>query len=387
MRKKVMRVTAGIVAGALVCSFAMGCGSGGTQAENDAANDASNDVSNEETAQEPETADTLQSEDLKDIPKGNGEIVGKVSFNINEAYHQAECKWFEDYAKASGYDPIILDGAADSETMLNSVQDLISKKADAIMIQPADSANAEAVVQEAHNANVPLATFVNKAETSNPHVRLYETPSAEELGKAAAQKWQEWYPDQKIVMAIIDYPASQQVHEERAMAFANGVKSVAADAEVAVVLDGEASRDKSMSCGEDILQSHPEVNMVYGINANSVLGALAAFEAAGRGTAKDGIPQTELFVGTDGSEQEAIKIYDPESALKLTMALSPKNNAKVHLQTLIKMMNGEIDATSDYEVEVTDVVMDYWNTSIDDFQKFLEEEYFSTMDLKAELGI
>ena len=127
--------------------------------------------------------------------------------------------------------------------------------------------------------------------------------------------------------------------------------------------------------------------MVYGINANSVLGALAAFEAAGRGQAEDGIPKTELFVGTDGSEQEAIKIYDPNSSLKLTMALSPKNNAKTQIDTAIQLMNGEIDAKSDYEVEVTDVVLDYWSTPIDEFQKFLVDEYFSEMDLKQELGL
>ena len=50
-------------------------------------------------------------------------------------------------------------------------------------------------------------------------------------------------------------------------------------------------------------------------------------------------------------------------------------------------MNGEIDAKSDYEVEVTDVVLDYWNTPIDEFQKFLVDEYFSEMDLKQELGL
>lgn len=374
MRKRsVKKYLAVALTGAMLCGLITGCNEA-KKTEDDPESDKNQEIE-------------ISEEDLDGIPKGKGQIVGKVSFNINEAYHQAECQWFENYANACGYEPIILDGAADAETMINSVQDLISKDAEAIVIQPADNANAEAVVQEAQAAGVPLATFVNQADTTNPHIRLYETPSAEELGAAAAEKWMEWYPDEKIVMAIIDYPASQQVHEERALAFVDGVQSVAPDAEVAVILDGEASRDKSMSCGEDILQSHPEVNMVYGINANSVLGALAAFEAAGRGQAEDGIPKTELFVGTDGSEQEAIKIYDPDSSLKLTMALSPKNNAKVHLQTLIKMMDGEIEPTSDYEVEVTDVVMDYWSTSIDDFQAFLTDEYFSTIDLKKELGL
>ncbi len=314
-------------------------------------------------------------------------VIGKISFNINEAYHQAECNWFEFYSKEAGYEVIILDGAADAVKMLNNSQDLIARQVDGIVIQPSDTANAEAVVQEIQAAGVPVVTFVNKAKTANPHVKLYELPSAEELGRAAAAKWLEWYPNKQIIMAIIDYPASEQVHEERAIAFANGVKSVAPNAMVAIELDGKASRDHSMACGEDILQAHPEVNMVYGINANSVLGALAAFESAGRGKAINGVPTTELFVGTDGSEQEGIKIYDPESSLKLTMALSPKNNARVQFDTIVSMINGEIDLKSNYEVEVNDVVMTYWDTSIEDYEKFLKNEYFSKIDLKAELGL
>lgn len=383
MAKYWKKMLLGGLMGAAACMTLAGCSKEGAGQES-----SQQQAQVAEKDQGTEAKDTAQAGETSKPEGGSkGKIVGKVSFNINEAYHQAECTWFEKYAKEAGYEPLIIDGAADAETMLNSVQDLISKQAASIMIQPADEANAEAVVQEAQKAKVPMATFVNKAETQNPHVRLYEAPSAKELGIAAAKKWMEWYPDKKIVMAIIDYPASQQVHEERALSFAEGVQSVASDAEVAIMLDGEASRDKSMSCGEDILQSNPNVNMVYGINANSVLGALAAFESAGRGQAEDGIPKTELFVGTDGSEQEAIKIYDPNSALKLTMALSPKNNAKVQLDTLIDLMDGKVDAVSDYQVEVNDVVMDYWNTSIDDFQAFLADEYFSTMDLKKELGL
>ena len=313
--------------------------------------------------------------------------VGKVSFNLNEAYHQAECQWFEQYAKEDGYETIILDGAANAETMLNNVTDLIASGVAAIFIQPSDNSNAETVVTEAQAAGMPIATFVNPSETPSPHVVLAESYSSEELGKRAAEKWLEWYPDSKIIIAVVDYPASEQVHNDRALSFVAGVQSVQPEAEVAVMLDGEASRDKSMACGEDILQAHPEVNMVYGINANTSLGVLAAFEAAGRGKAVDGVAQTEIIVGTDGTEQEALKLYDPNSSYKLTQGLSPKNFAKVEWETTKGMIDGTIDPTSEYRVEVSDTVFDYWSTPIEEFQEFLTNEYFSEMDVKAELGL
>ena len=134
-------------------------------------------------------------------------VVGKVSFNINEAYHQAECEWFTQFAAEDGYETIVLDGAANAETMLNNVTDLIAKEVEAIFIQPSDNSNAETVVTEAQAAGMPIATFVNPSETPCPHVVLAESYSSEELGRRAAEKWLEWYPDSKIIIAVVDYGA------------------------------------------------------------------------------------------------------------------------------------------------------------------------------------
>ena len=137
-----------------------------------------------------------------------------------------------------------------------------------------------------------------------------------------------------------------------------------------------------MASAEDLIQSHPEANIIYGINADSALGALAAYEAAGRGRAKGGVPLTEIIVSTDGSEQEAVKIYDPTSALKITMALSPKNFAKAHLDMILKVINKQYAIDQAVDLKVGDVVLDYWSTPIEKFQDFLTKEYFSKVNLK-----
>src|SRR5262249_19248027 len=48
-------------------------------------------------------------------------------------------------------------------------------------------------------------------------------------------------------------------------------------------LSAEGKRDKAEKVMEDILQAHPDVTGVFGINDDTALGALAAVEAAGKG--------------------------------------------------------------------------------------------------------
>jgi ABC-type sugar transport system substrate-binding protein len=310
-------------------------------------------------------------------------VLGRVSFDLRHPYQQADAKWFETFAKEKGIDVITMDGKASAEAMTKATEDLIAKKVSGIVIQPADNANADAVAAEAHQAKIPLVTFVNEAFNAKaPHVELYEAETSMAMGKLAATKWKEWYPNKPMVIGVIDFPAIAQVHEQRALSFIKGVQSVDPSAKVAAILDGAGVRDKSMASAEDLIQSHPEANIIYGINADSALGALAAYEAAGRGRAKDGVPLTEIIVSTDGSEQEAVKIYDPNSALKITMALSPKNFAKAHLDLILKVINKEYAIDQAVNVKVGDVVLDYWSTPIEKFQDFLTNEYFSKVNLK-----
>ena len=215
-------------------------------------------------------------------------VLGRVIWDISNPYQQADAKWFTTFANQAGYDVIVIDGKNNADIMTKAVEDLIAKKVAGIVIQPAGNANADSVVLQAHQAKMPMVTFVNKAFNSKaPHIELYEAETATAMGKFAATKWKEWYPNKPMVIAVIDVPSIAQIHEQRALAFIKGVQSIDPSAKVAAILDGGGVRDKAMSASEDLIQSHPEANIIYGINADSGLGVLAAYEAAGRGKAKD----------------------------------------------------------------------------------------------------
>ena len=143
-----------------------------------------------------------------------------------------------------------------------------------------------------------------------------------------------------MYIGVIDYLTVEIVQKMRTGPFIAGVLSVDPTAQVVSKLEGSANVQKSMAAMQDMLQAHPEVNLVYGANADHALGALAALENAGRGKAVNGKPLTEIVIGTDATEGELAKLYDPNSAFKITQGLQPAVNAKAEMDLLAKMIAG-----------------------------------------------
>lgn len=313
--------------------------------------------------------------------------IGRVVFDMSHPYQQADNAFSEAKAAELGYGYSAIDGMSDAEAQANGVTDFISKQVDGIIVQPLDAAAIQPSIDEALAAGIPVVAFYQApADRNVPVVEIDEKTSAMEMGALAATKWMEWYPDKPIKLAIIDQPDVAFVVENRSDAFIEGVQSVAPDAEVVVRLDGKGLRDESMNAGDDLLQAHPEVNMIMGINSDSALGALAAYEAAGRGKATDGIPESELFVSIDGTEPELIKIFDPSSALKISMALSAKSNGTALVETMQKVINGEIPMDKETIITTQNKIIDYYNMTVEDGQAYLTDELKSTLDLKSEIG-
>ncbi|WP_010253622.1 sugar ABC transporter substrate-binding protein [Treponema primitia] len=314
--------------------------------------------------------------------------IGRVVFDMSHPYQQADNACSEALAKSLNVNYIYIDGKSDAEAQANGVTDLISRRVSGIIVQPLDGAAIQPSIDEAIQAKIPIVTFYQQPVKKNvPTVMIDEASSSKALGALAAKKWQEWYPNKPIKIAIIDQPDVAFVIENRSDAFIAGVKSVVPNAEVVARIDGKGRRDTSMAAGDDLLQSHPEANVIFGINDDSSLGCLAAYEAGGRGKAVNGIPQTELIAGCGGTESEMLKVFDPASALKMTMALSARANGEALVDTVMKIINGQIPREGETIITTQNKIIDFYNMSIDDGQKFLTDEFKSTINLRKEIGV
>jgi ABC-type sugar transport system substrate-binding protein len=374
MKRKKYVVVVGLIL-ILAMSFMMLAGCGGTKAGSDV-----------QTQQNTQTQQSTQTETSKAPEKAI--VLGNVVVTLENSYHQAEAKHFEAYAKEKyGADVMILDGKMDTPTIVSSLDQLVAKKVDAIVIQCIMGDTINEGIKAANAAGIPVLPFYNKpTQVSTPFLAINEAVTSTKMGEIAAKKWKEFYPDKPIMVGMIDFLDVITIKTQRSDPFWQGVLNVDPNAKLVSRLDGGGTREKAMAVAQDMLQAHPEINIFYGVVSDFALGALSAFEAAGRGKAKDGVPLTEIIVGTDAPQSELVKVFDPNSSFKITQGLTPKENAILKVDTMMAMIKGEIPMDKEKVVDAHDMEIDYWNSNIDDTQKWLEEQYFTKIDLKSEMA-
>jgi ribose transport system substrate-binding protein len=315
-------------------------------------------------------------------------VIGEVFWGLHDSYQQAHQKVAADYCKELGIEFIPMDGQMKPEVQASAMEDLIARKVDGIICQAYDQATMEVAIAAAQEAGIPVVSFVNVAsgKVKYPTMMIEERPGSIAMGELVASKMREVRPGIKIVIATISDPSVDWAHDQRTKAFVQGIKNVAPDADW-VFNGGKSNREVAYATAEDILQRHPNVNVMFGYDAENVLGGLAAFEAAGRGKAVNKIPQTEVFAGVDGSVPEIIKIANPNSAFKATLALQPGANARKCIDMMRKIWNGELDMyATDKNEAVVSFIVNGWDMSIDEIQSFLKDQWNIEIDLRKEIS-
>jgi hypothetical protein len=163
------------------------------------------------------------------------------------------------------------------------------------------------------------------------------------------------------------------------------VKAVDQNAELVSQLNGEGNTTRSMEIMLDVLQAHPEVNIIFGANEEMALGALAACEQIGRGKMDNGKPLTEVIAGLDGNVSAMLKIYDPNCSFKLTHG-AVRDNARAEMDTMIGMITGKINPNKWSVIQVLSKVTDYWDNSIEEAQLLLEDNFQYKGNLKDDVA-
>ena len=202
------------------------------------------------------------------------------------------------------------------------------------------------------------------------------------MGEVAATQWLKAHPDKPCQVAILNFGGFEQVVYLRTDPFFKGVQSVDPNAKLVAKQNGFGSTVKSMEVMLDILQANPQINIIFGANDDMALGALAACEQLGRGKMDNGKPLTEIIAGVDGGENAMVKVFNPNSSFKLTHG-QVRDNARAEVDTLMAMIDGKIAKDKWMEIQTLSPEFDYWNSSIEAAQIFLEENFSFTKDLKA----
>jgi ABC-type sugar transport system substrate-binding protein len=319
--------------------------------------------------------------ELKDM------VFGKVPYTMAHAYHQAHVKHMVAYAeKKYGIEVKVIDGETTNDGTLAGVETFLSQGVDGIMVHCNDPKVMDQLSRMGHKANIPVNSFFSAtASKIAPHTQINEAKTSKLMGIAAALKWKEWYPNKPIKIGVIDYLQYEIVQTGRTNPFIAGVMEIDPTAVVVSKLEGNGNIEQAMSQTQDMIQAHPDINIFYGASADHALGALAALEAAGRGKAVNGKVLTEIVVGTDATEAELIKVFDPSSSFKITQGLQPAVNGAAEVDLMVQVLQGKVKMDEYHVVNTYNKFMTYWLTTIDQAQEFLSYQYYSKFDLKGSL--
>ena len=182
-------------------------------------------------------------------------------------------------AAANGWELLITAGEFDVAKQKDQLQEFIVRKVNAIILAPCDSKSIGTSVKAANDAGIPVFTADIACLAEGVKVVTHVASDNVAGGRLAAQAVAKAINGTGKV-AIIDHPEVESVIQ-RVKGFEEEIATIPG-IQIAAKLSGHGVKDQAFRTAEDILQAHPDVTAIFGINDDSALGALAAIEKAGK---------------------------------------------------------------------------------------------------------
>lgn len=299
----------------------------------------------------------------KEIPQGLK--IGYGVSTLNNGFHQAHATWAEKYAKEKyGADVQIFDGNSDANVMAQNFDQAVAQGLDMVSLHIWQGESIKAAALEAVDNGMVITTYFDKIPGfANPHIMPGEAEISEQMGKIAAEQWKKAHPDKPIVFVQIGWPEHEGVTVGRTDPFVKGVLSVDPTAKNLGCMDASKGADAAFKVTQDLIQANPDLNIIYSEAADLTVGVLPALQQLGRGKMDNGVPLTEILCSVDCPENELISIFDPNSSLKMSMGLPPKETAMVRIDTMMKIYTGELKQIDENAetIYVPNKLIGYWS--------------------------
>jgi ribose transport system substrate-binding protein len=205
--------------------------------------------------------------------------IGVSLLTMQHQFYQELRAGLESAADKSGFRLVVVSAEFDSSRQANQIDEFLVQKVDAIVVCPCDSRSVGASIAAANRANIPVFTADIANNSSIGKVMSHIASDNVQGGREAAKLLATAMGNSGKV-AILSHPEVASV-TDRVRGFK---EQLATHPKIQIVaeLSAEGKRDKAVRVMEDLLQSHPDLSGVFGINDDTILGALAAIEAAGK---------------------------------------------------------------------------------------------------------
>ena len=246
--------------------------------------------------------------------------IGVSIQDLQAQFYKAMEKGMQDEANKYGYAISFTDANRDQNRQTSQVEDFISKHVSAIILTPVDSKAVGPAIVEANNAKVPVFTADIASTASSGTVVSHIASDNVQGGRVAADLMCKALGNSGTV-AIIDQPEVTSV-QDRVKGFKTELAAKCPDVKIVADQTAGGDRARALTVMDNLLQTYPSLNGVFGINDDSALGALAAVRTAGKAGAikivgYDATPEAKKAI--DAGDMAGDPEQHPEVIGKLTI--------------------------------------------------------------------
>ena len=279
------------------------------------------------------TLSSCQTQPDSEASEATQGTIGVSLLTMTHPFFQNLAAGLEETAAQHNMTVTINSAEFDVARQRNQVADFIVQGVDAIIMSPADSKAIVTSIQEANEAGIPIFTADIAALADGVEIVTHVATDNYSGGRLAAEAVLE-IAEEAAQVAIIDHPEVESVIL-RTRGFREVIEAANGEGrsiEIVAQLPGGGIKDRAFRVAEDILQAHPDLDVIFAINDDTALGAVAAIEKAG----KSGSVQV---VGFDGTIEARRAIRDGK--IYADVIQHPRQIGSMAVESVVSYMNGE----------------------------------------------
>lgn len=263
---------------------------------------------------------------------GEGDDDGAITVGFSDATQQSPFyvelgDAVQDAADEAGIELVYVDANGDVAKQNDDVDDLITQGADVLLINPVDPQGIAPALASAESAGVPVVTVDRPADGAVAHVGRDNVEMGQLVGEAVAEALG---ADGGTIVEI-QGDAGGTVAMDRS----EGFHAAFEGNDAVTFVEGpyaEYIRANAVAAMQDLLQSHPEVAVVYAHNDDMALGALQVLQENGR--------DDVLVAGVDGLMEAVQAIADGDQYVATSLN-DPVSLGTTAFETALAVANGE----------------------------------------------
>jgi ribose transport system substrate-binding protein len=262
--------------------------------------------------------------------KGDKPLIGVALPNTTNPYYVAMRQGFIDGAKELGFEVNVQIANDDNEAQLGQVQGFVQQGICALALNGVKSGPAAAEAAAAYKAGIPVFTvnvIVSEKDLAAQHAEIVDYVGADNFAggkQIGEQVLKDYGPDAKLVIGIVTEP-----NEIPTVQRSKGFKSVfEGNPNVKVVqeVNGLVKPDVSLQKTTEMLQAHPEINLIWADTGPAAQGALRAVKS---------LSSTAKVYGF------AISEFPVEAQYPAAAAQEPYEYAKITLKQIKDYLDGK----------------------------------------------